>query len=75
MTLVRVLILPWLLFWPSLASAEEAVGGSYRGIASIYYVLMWGILCYGLFDAFGKKAFYIGAPLLAVGLYFLLPSS
>jgi hypothetical protein len=62
-----------LLSWPALAFAEEAVGGGYRGIATIYYTLMWGILCYGLYDAFGKKAFYVGAPILAVVIYLILP--
>jgi len=61
------------LWWPALAVAEEAVGGGYRGIATIYYTLMWGILCYGLYDAFGKKAFYVGAPILAVAIYLILP--
>lgn len=59
-------------WWPSLAFAEGA-GGSYRGIASLYYTLMWGILCYGLYDTFGKTAFYVGAPILAVGIYMMLP--
>jgi hypothetical protein len=64
-----------LLSWPALTFAEEAVGGSYRGIATIYYTLMWGILCYGLYDAFGKKAFYVGAPILAAAIYLILPPS
>ena len=62
-----------LLSWPALVFAEEAVGGSYRGIATLYYTLVWGILCYGLYDAFGKKAFYVGAPILAVAIYLILP--
>ena len=60
-------------WWPSLALAEEAVGGSYRGIATLYYTLVWGILCYGLYDAFGKKAMYVGAPILALAIYLVLP--
>jgi hypothetical protein len=62
-----------LLSWPALAFAEEAVGGSYRGIATIYYRRMWGVLWYGLYDAVGKKAFYVGAPILAVAIYLILP--
>jgi hypothetical protein len=63
-----------LVAWaPSLAFAEEIHEG-YRGIATIYYTVMWVILCYGLYDAFGKKAFYVGAPLVGVILYALLPS-
>lgn len=57
---------------PSLAWAEGA-GGTYRGIASIYYTLMWVVLCYGLYDTFGKKALYIVGPILAIGIYFILP--
>jgi hypothetical protein len=37
--------------------------------------MIWGILVYGLWDAFGKKAFYVGAPVMAVIIYFLLPST
>jgi hypothetical protein len=59
-------------WWPALAFAEGA-GGSYRGIASLYYTLMWGILCYGLYDTFGKMALYVGGPILAVVLYLILP--
>lgn len=62
-----------LVLWaPSLAWAEGA-GGSYRGIASMYYTLMWLVLCYGLYDTFGKKALYVGGPLLAIGTYMMLP--
>jgi hypothetical protein len=58
--------------WPALAFAEGA-GGSYRGIASLYYTLMWAILCYGLYDTFGKTALYVGGPILAVAAYLMLP--
>lgn len=75
MRLVFRVLIGLLLFWPSWVFAEETMVASYRGIASIYYTLMWGILCYGLYDAFGKKAFYVGAPLLALAIYFLLPSA
>lgn len=57
---------------PALALAEGA-GGSYRGIGSMYYTLIWVVLCYGLYDTFGKKAMLIGAPILAVAAYLLLP--
>ena len=59
-------------WWPTVALAEGA-GGSYRGIASLYYTLMWGILCYGLYDTFGKRALYVGGPILAVVTYMMLP--
>ena len=63
-----------LLSWPGLLWAEEPHAG-YRGIATVYYTLIWGILVYGLWDAFGKKAFYVGAPVMAIVIYFLLPSA
>jgi hypothetical protein len=39
----------------------------------MYYTLIWVVLCYGLYDTFGKKAMIIGAPILAVAAYLLLP--
>jgi hypothetical protein len=60
-------------FWPTLAMAEEA-GGTYRGIGSIYYTIIGVILIYGVYDAFGKKAMYVAGPIIAVGLYLMLPS-
>lgn len=72
MRLMIRLLIGLAVWWPASAFAEGA-GGSYRGIASIYYTLMWAILCYGLYDTFGKTAFYVGAPILAVGIYMLLP--
>lgn len=75
MKVLVTLLIGLAFWWPSLAFAEEVIESSYRGIASIYYTLMWGILCYGLYDAFGKKAFYVGAPVLAIIIYFLLPSA
>ena len=69
------LIVVLILSWPGLVWAEDAPHGGYRGIASIYYTLIWGVLVYGLWDSFGKKAFYIGAPVMAVIIYFLLPST
>ena len=73
MRLKCALLLGLTISWPTLALAEGA-GGSYRGIASMYYTLMWVVLCYGLYDTFGKKALYVGAPILAVVTYLLLPS-
>ena len=64
-----------LLSWPGLVWAEDEPHAGYRGIATIYYTLIWGILVYGLWDAFGKKAFYVGAPVMAIVSYFLRPSS
>ena len=64
-----------LLSWPGLVWAEDEPHAGYRGIATIYYTLIWGILVYGFWDAFGKKAFYVGAPVMAIVIYFLLPSS
>lgn len=59
-------------FWPTLALAEGA-GGTYRGIGSIYYTIIGAILIYGVNDAFGKKAMYVAAPIIVIGLYLLLP--
>lgn len=73
MRLLQTFILGLVTSWPALAIAEEAVSGSYRGIGSIYYTFIWAVLCYGLYDTFGKRAMYIGAPILAVAAYFALP--
>jgi len=73
MRLVLILLVGLAVWYPTLALAEGA-GGSYRGIASIYYTLMWAILCYGLYDTFGKKAMYVGGAILAVATYFMLPT-
>jgi hypothetical protein len=72
---IFMLLIGLAMWWPGPAGAEEIVSGSYRGIASLYYTLMWGILCYGLYDAFGKKALYVGGPILALVIYFMLPPS
>lgn len=58
--------------WPTLALAEGA-GGTYRGIGTIYYTIIGAILIYGVNDAFGKKAMYVAAPIIVIGLYLLLP--
>lgn len=74
---MKLLMTLWIAFatWaPTLAFASEEMAGGYRGIATIYYTLMWAILCYGLYDSFGKKAMMIGAPLVGLLFYFLLPS-
>ncbi len=68
---VLSLLIGLTVWWPTFAFAEGA-GGSYRGIASLYYTLMWAILCYGLYDTFGKTALYVGAPILAIGIYFFM---
>lgn len=75
---MKLLMTLWIALatWaPTAAFAEDAMVGGYRGIATIYYTLMWAILCYGLYDSFGKKAMYIGAPLVALLLYLMLPST
>ena len=59
-------------FCPTLAWAEGA-GGSYRGIGSIYFTFMGVILIYGVYDTFGKTATYILGPVIAIGLYLMLP--
>jgi hypothetical protein len=58
---------------PALSFAEGA-GGTYRGIGQMYYTFIWIVLTYGVYDTFGKKAMYVAAPIMAVGLYLLLPA-
>ena len=72
MKLIFSLLIGLAIWWPTFALAEGA-GGTYRGIASIYYTLIWAILCYGIYDTFGKKAMYVGGPILAIGIYLILP--
>lgn len=57
---------------PQYAWAEGA-GGSYKGIASMYYALIAVVLIYGVYDIFGKKIMYYAAPVIAVTTYFLVP--
>ena len=57
---------------PALAFAEGA-GGGYRGIASMYYFFIGVILVFGVYDVFGKKVSLYAAPVIAIGIYFLLP--
>jgi hypothetical protein len=59
------------LAWPALALAEEH--GGYRGIGTLYFTIMGAILIYGVYDSFGKTAMYIMAPIIAIGLYLMLP--
>ena len=72
MKLVQSMLIGLTVWGPTFAFAEGA-GGSYRGIGTIYYTFMWAVLCYGLYDTFGKTAMYIGAPILAIAAYLLLP--
>jgi hypothetical protein len=72
MKLVQSVLIGFATWWPTVAFAEGA-GGSYRGIGSIYYTFMWAVLTYGIYDTFGKTAMYIGAPILAIAAYLLLP--
>jgi hypothetical protein len=72
MRYLLALLIGFTAWWPTLAFAEGA-GGTYRGIASLYYTFIWAILSYGLYDTFGKTALYIGAPILAVVTYIVLP--
>jgi hypothetical protein len=72
---MRLLLTLWFglaAWWPTVAFAEGA-GGGYRGIGSIYYTFIWAVLCYGLYDTFGKTVMYIVAPILAVAAYLALP--
>lgn len=61
-----------LALMPTMTLAE-GTGGTYRGIATIYYTFITVVLVYGVYDVFGKKAMYVAAPLIVVGMYFLLP--
>jgi len=72
MNRVLSILIGLMTFWPTLALAVGA-GGTYRGIGSIYYTIIGAILIYGVNDAFGKKAMYVAGPIIAVGLYLLLP--
>ena len=72
MKLMLSLLITLAVWVPTFAFAEGA-GGTYRGIAQIYFTLIWVILSYGLYDVFGKKALYVGSPILAIGIYLLLP--
>ena len=74
MNRVLSLLIGLTTLWPTLALADgEAGGGTYRGIGAIYFTIIGAILIYGVNDAFGKKAMYIAAPIIVIGLYLLLP--
>lgn len=57
---------------PTLALAAEHSAG-YRGIGQLYFSFMAAILIYGVYDAFGKTAMYVTAPIILIGLYMMLP--
>jgi hypothetical protein len=59
---------------PTLALAAEHSAG-YRGIGQLYFTFMAAILIYGVYDSFGKKAMYVLAPIIVVGLYMMLPAN
>jgi hypothetical protein len=59
---------------PTLALAAEHSAG-YRGIGQLYFTFMAAILIYGVYDSFGKKAMYVMAPIIVVGLYMMLPDN
>jgi hypothetical protein len=59
---------------PTLALAVEHSAG-YRGIGELYFTLMAAILIYGVYDSFGKKAMYVAAPIIVIGLYMMLPAN
>jgi hypothetical protein len=58
---------------PALALAAEHSAG-YRGIGQLYFFFMGAILIYGVYDSFGKKAMYVMAPIIVIGLYLMLPA-
>jgi hypothetical protein len=59
---------------PTLALAAEHSAG-YRGIGQLYFTFMAAILIYGVYDSFGKKAMYVLAPIIVIGLYMMLPAN
>jgi len=59
---------------PTLALAVEHNAG-YRGIGQLYFTFMAAILIYGVYDSFGKKAMYVAAPIIVIGLYMMLPEN
>jgi hypothetical protein len=59
---------------PTLALAVVHSAG-YRGIGELYFTLMAAILIYGVYDSFGKKAMYVAAPIIVIGLYMMLPAN
>lgn len=61
------------LAWAPAVALAEGAGGSYKGIASIYFTFISVVLIYGVYDVFGKKAMYVAGPLIAIGMYLLVP--
>ncbi|MEK7293380.1 MAG: hypothetical protein AAB049_00255 [Nitrospirota bacterium] len=59
---------------PALAWAEAA-GGSYKGIAQIYFSFISAILIYGVHDTFHNKNVTIAGAVVIIGVMFgvLLP--
>jgi len=59
---------------PALAWAEGS-GGSYRGIAQIYYTFIAAVLIYGVHDAFRNRNITIVGAIVIIGVMFglLLP--
>ena len=72
MTRFIMLLAGGILASPTLALAVEHSAG-YRGIGSIYFTFIGAVLIYGVYDAFGKTAMYVMAPIIVIGLYFMLP--
>lgn len=63
----------WLSLMPQVVLAEGA-GGSYRGIATIYYMIIAAVLSYGVYDIFGKNVGKFAAPLIFIIMYVLVPN-
>ncbi len=63
-----------LAFAPALAWAEGA-GGSYRGIAEIYFTFITAVLIYGVHDIFHNRNITIVGAVVIIGVMFgvLLP--
>ncbi len=63
-----------LAFAPALAWAEGA-GGSYKGIAQIYFTFITAVLIYGVHDTFHNRKITIVGSIVIIGLMFgvLLP--
>jgi len=74
MTRLATLLAGFILGSPALALAAEHNAG-YRGIGQLYFSFMAAILIYGVYDAFGKTAMYVTAPIILVGLYMMLPAT
>lgn len=71
---VLVLLAGFLCWLPGIVAAEEAVQGSYWGIASIYYTLIGGILAYGAVGRVRQEGHGHRRADPGGIIYFLLPS-